>query len=84
MRRLGAKDSSLDLLGMDVVWTGEFANAGWLKPVPAKTAAIVSDKVFDSVLQTARFENRLYVTPIWSNTQFLWYRKDRSPTAPKT
>jgi len=84
VRRLGAKDSSLDLLGMDVVWTGEFANAGWLKPVPAKTAEIVSDKVFDSVLQTARFKNRLYVTPIWSNTQFLWYRKDRSPTAPKT
>jgi multiple sugar transport system substrate-binding protein len=84
VRRLGAKDSSLDLLGMDVVWTGEFANAGWLKPVPPKTAAAVSDKVFDSVLQTARFKNRLYVVPIWSNTQFLWYRKDRSPTAPKT
>ncbi len=84
VRRLGAEDSSLDLLGMDVVWTGEFANAGWLKPVPPAVAKIVSDKVFDSVLQTARFKNRLYVTPIWSNTQFLWYRTDRSPTAPKT
>ena len=84
VRRLGAKDSSLDLLGMDVVWTGEFANAGWLKPVPAKTAAAVSENVFDSVLQTARFDDQLYVVPIWSNTQFLWYRKDRSPTVPKT
>jgi len=84
VRRLGAEDSSLDLLGMDVVWTGEFANAGWLRPVPAATAKAVSEKVFDSVLQTARFKSRLYVTPIWSNTQFLWYRKDRSPTPPKT
>ena len=84
VRRLGAEDSSLDLLGLDVVWTGEFANAGWLRPVPAATAKAVSANVFDSVLRTARFDNRLYVTPIWSNTQFLWYRTDRSPTAPKT
>jgi multiple sugar transport system substrate-binding protein len=84
VRRLGAQDSSLDLLGLDVVWTGEFANAGWLKPVPAETAKAVSENVFESVLRTARFKNRLYVTPIWSNTQFLWYRKDRSPQPPKT
>ncbi len=84
VRRLGAEDSSLDLLGMDVVWTGEFANAGWLKPVPQKTEGVVTEKVFDSVLQTARFEDKLYTVPVWSNTQLLWYRKDRSPQAPKT
>ncbi len=84
VRRLGAEDSSLDLLGLDVVWTGEFANAGWIEPVPASTAKIVSDKVFSSVLETARFEDRLYTVPIWSNTQLLWYRKDLVPSAPKT
>ena len=84
VRRLGAEDTSLDLLGLDVVWTGEFANAGWIEPVPASTAKIVSDKVFSLVLQTARFKNRLYVVPIWSNTQLLWYRKDLVPTPPKT
>ena len=84
VRRLGAEDSSLDLMGLDVVWTGEFANAGWIEPVPASTARIVSENVFSSVLQTARFEDRLYVVPIWSNTQLLWYRKDLVPTPPKT
>ncbi|MDX6681763.1 MAG: trehalose/maltose transport system substrate-binding protein [Solirubrobacteraceae bacterium] len=84
VRRLGAGDDSLDLLGMDVVWTGEFANAGWLRPVPPRTERVVTDKVFDSVLQTARFKGRLYTVPIWSNTQLLWYRKDRSPQPPKT
>ena len=84
VRRLGAEDTSLDLLGLDVVWTGEFANAGWIEPVPASTAKVVSDKVFSSVLQTARFKNRLYAVPIWSNTQLLWYRKDLVPTPPKT
>jgi multiple sugar transport system substrate-binding protein len=84
VRRLGAEDSTMDLLGMDVVWTGEFANAGWLAPVPPDVAKIVSDEVFDSVLETARFKNRLYTVPIWSNTQLLWYRKDRVPDPPKT
>ena len=31
VRRLGAEDDSIDLIGMDVVWTAEFANAGWIR-----------------------------------------------------
>jgi multiple sugar transport system substrate-binding protein len=84
VRRLGAEDSSLDLLGLDVVWTGEFANAGWLEPVPQDTEQQVSSNVFDSVLETARFEDEMVTVPIWSNTQLLWYRKDRVPRPPQT
>ena len=36
VRRLGAEDSSIDLIGMDVIWTGEFANAGWLGALPRR------------------------------------------------
>ncbi|MGH2917530.1 MAG: extracellular solute-binding protein [Solirubrobacteraceae bacterium] len=84
VRRLGAKDDSIDLIGMDVIWTGEFANAGWIKQVPAQTAQKVSANVFESVLDSGRFEDKLYAIPIWSNTQLLWYRKDRVPNPPKT
>ena len=84
VRRLGAEDTSLDLLGLDVVWTGEFANAGWLEPVPASTERVVTENVFEPVLETARFEDELVTIPIWSNTQLLWYRKDRVPRAPQT
>jgi len=84
VRRLGAEDASVDLIGMDVVWTGEFANAGWLEPVPQDVQAAVTENVFDSVLETAKFEDRLYSVPIWSNTQLLWYRKDKVDRAPET
>src|SRR3954469_21792851 len=60
VRRLGAKDSSLDLLGLDVVWTGAFANAGWIKEVPQEIQPAVTQNVFKSVLNTARFEKRLF------------------------
>jgi multiple sugar transport system substrate-binding protein len=69
---------------MDIVWTGEFANAGWLEPVPEDVQQDVTENVFESVLETAKFEDRLYNVPIWSNTQLLWYRKDVVDQAPET
>src|SRR6185503_3653747 len=31
VRRLAAHDDGMDLLGMDVTWTAEFAEAGWIR-----------------------------------------------------
>ena len=31
VRRLAAKDSDIDLINMDTIWTPEFAEAGWLR-----------------------------------------------------
>ena len=77
VRRLGAEDDSIDLMGLDIIWTGEFANAEWLEPVPSEVEGPASSMVFESVLETAKFEDRMYTVPIWSNTQLLWYRKDK-------
>ena len=84
VRRLGAEDDSLDILGMDVIWTGEFANAGWVEQWTGEDEKVATKNVFPSVAETARFEDKLWAAPIWSNTQLLWYRKDRVPQAPKT
>jgi multiple sugar transport system substrate-binding protein len=64
-------------MGLDIIWTGEFANAGWLEPVADDVVGPASSMVFESVLATAKFEDRMYAVPIWSNTQLLWYRKDK-------
>jgi multiple sugar transport system substrate-binding protein len=84
VRRLGAEDESIDLIGMDVIWTGEFANAGWIAPVPSDTEQVVTENVFPSVLETAKFEDDLYAIPVWSNTELLWYRSDLVEQPPKT
>ena len=84
VRRLGAEDDTIDLVGMDIIWTGEFANAGWLEPIPEDRQGALTENVFESVLKTAQFEDRLYNVPIWSNTQLLWYRKDLVDEAPAT
>jgi multiple sugar transport system substrate-binding protein len=84
VRRLGAKDSSIDIIGLDVILTSEFANAGWIEPWTGKFKKEASENVFPSVLKTATFENQLYAAPFNTNTQLLWYRKDLVPKPPET
>jgi multiple sugar transport system substrate-binding protein len=84
VRRLAAKDSTVDLIGMDVIWTGEFANAGWIRKWPKPLAKQATENVFPSVIETASFEGDIYGAPFNSNTELLWYRKDLVKKAPQT
>jgi multiple sugar transport system substrate-binding protein len=84
VRRLGAEDSSVDLIGMDIPWTAEFANAGWLLPYTGALAEQASKDAFDSAVTAASFEGKLYGAPFNSNTQLLFYRKDLVPQPPTT
>ena len=69
---------------MDVIWTAEFANAGWLRPYEGELEQQVTENVFDSVIETASFEGKVYGAPFNSNTQVLWYRTDEARQAPAT
>lgn len=84
VRRLGAEDPSIDIIGMDVIWTGEFANAGWVEEWTGPQKKQVTEKVFPNVTETASFEGKLYAAPFNTNTQLLWYRKDLVKEPPKT
>ena len=76
VRRLAAKDSSVDVIGMDVIWTAEFAQAGWIKPwTGARQALARKDKLAGS-LKTVEYKGRTWALSFISNTQLLWYRKD--------
>jgi multiple sugar transport system substrate-binding protein len=84
VRRLGADDPSIDIIGMDVIWTGEFANAGWVEEWKGPLKQQVTEGVFANVVETASFEGRLYAAPFNTNTQLLWYRKDLVERPPQT
>src|SRR4051795_10082915 len=84
VRRLAAKDSSIDLAGMDVVWTAEFAEAKWIKPWPERFAAGVRRGTLAGPLKTATYKGQLWAAPANTNTQLLWYRKDKVKTPAKT
>jgi multiple sugar transport system substrate-binding protein len=83
-RRLAAHDSSLDIMELDVIFTGEFAQAGWILPYPAELARQIEQGTLRVPLDTGTYQGKLYAAPLATNTQLLWYRKDLVPHPPKT
>lgn len=84
VRRLAAKDSSMDLIGMDVVWTAEFAEAGWIRELtPAQKEEATKDTL-PAPIDTAIWKDKMYGIPKHTNVQLLWFRKSLVPTPPKT
>ena len=87
-RRLSANDHSIDIIAMDVIWTAEFAEAGWVLPLsddPAHRAeADAASDTLAGPLSTASWRHRLYGAPVAANTQLLWYRPDLMPAPPTT
>ena len=87
-RRLTGNDHTLDIMALDVVWTAEFAEAGWALPLsddPAGQAE--ADAVADTLpgpLETAKWQGELYAAPVTTNTQMLWYRADLVNPPPTT
>jgi multiple sugar transport system substrate-binding protein len=84
VRRLAAKDDSMDILGMDVTWTQEFASAKWIREFPAADAATVRNGTLEGPLASGEYNGKLYAAPNNTNVQLMWYRKDLVPKPPKT
>lgn len=84
VRRLAAEDRDIDLIGMDVIWTAEFAEAGWILSWPEEIALQVVQGRLPASVQSARYRDRLWAAPFTSNGQLLWYRRDRVKSPPST
>jgi multiple sugar transport system substrate-binding protein len=81
VRRLAARDSSIDVLSMDVIYTAEFANAGFLRPYTAGEKARLTDGMLPAPVATGMWKDTLYAAPFKTNVQLLWYRKSLAEAA---
>jgi multiple sugar transport system substrate-binding protein len=87
-RRLTGNDKALDVMALDVVWTAEFAEAGWALPLSddpsGRAEADATSNTLPGPLETAKWQDKLYAAPITTNTQLLWYRADLMDEPPTT
>jgi multiple sugar transport system substrate-binding protein len=83
IQRLQAKSSECDVLGMDVIWTAEYAAQNWLLDV-SDSISNSGDKFIKSTVDTTDFEGKNWGIPFNSNAGFIYYRTDEVDKAPDT
>lgn len=78
-----AKDSSYDVVSVDVVWTSEFAAQGWLQPLTGPFALDTSG-LLGVAVTASTYHNTLYAAPYTSDGGMLYYRSDLVAKPPTT
>lgn len=74
---------AFDVLGLDVVWTGEFAEAGYITSLEDHRAEVEGVNL-DGAVDSSSWENELYALPYSANAGYLYYRTDLVEDPPTT
>jgi multiple sugar transport system substrate-binding protein len=74
VQRLNARVPEPDVLQLDVIWTAEFAGAGWILPLDGFGPDV--DDFVPAALDAARWRGRLYALPWFVDLGLLYWRTD--------
>jgi multiple sugar transport system substrate-binding protein len=80
---LDASGPEFDIVAMDVIWTGEYAENEWLLSLEEHRDQ-VEEAALPGPFDSAIFEGELWGVPHNSNAGFLYYRSDLVDEAPTT
>ena len=78
---LNAHASDPDVLQLDVIWTAEFAAAGWIHSLDRFTPS--TEDFFATTLAANRWNGALYALPWFVDVGMLYWRTDLLPHAPR-
>jgi multiple sugar transport system substrate-binding protein len=76
--KLAAKDKSIDIISMDVIWPPEFTEAGWLEPVDDlfEGTGYTKDEYLEAPILAGTYEGHQYGVPWFHDSAMLFYRAD--------
>jgi len=80
---LQSEGSGFDVLGMDVIWTGEYAENGWLESLEDVRDEIEEASI-PGAFESATWGGELWAAPYNTNAGLLYYRSDLVDTPPTT
>ena len=80
---LQSQAGDFDVLGLDVIWTGEFADYGYIENLEDLRPE-VEDTSLEGAVDSAQWQQELYALPYSSNGAFLYYRSDLIDEPPST
>jgi ABC-type glycerol-3-phosphate transport system substrate-binding protein len=64
------------VIGLDVVWTAQFAENNWIIPLDSYLTANELDDYGSGIVQACIYDGTTYAYPYFQNLGILWYRKD--------
>jgi len=76
VNKLASGDTSVDIMGLDVVYIAEFASAGWLMDLSDELDASITDTMLEGTVEGATYEGKLVAAPWFTNSSVLFYRQD--------
>jgi multiple sugar transport system substrate-binding protein len=79
---LNARVGSPDVLQLDVIWTAEFAAAGWVLPLDRYNPPTAD--FFPATIQANRWQESVYALPWFVDAGMLYWRTDLVPRAPQS
>ena len=79
---LNARTPEPDVLQLDIIWTAEFAAAGWVRPIAI--SADDQDDFFPAALDANRWRGAWYAVPWFVDAGLLYRRTDVAADAPDT
>jgi trehalose/maltose transport system substrate-binding protein len=83
VQREQAKSSECDVLGMDVIWTAEFASQGWLRNVTPAVQARASEFI-PATVKTVEMNGKDWAVPFNTNAGLIYYNKNKVHSPPTT
>jgi ABC-type glycerol-3-phosphate transport system substrate-binding protein len=78
---LNARARDPDILQLDIIWTPEFAAAGWIAPLDRFTPP--ADQFFASAVAADRWNGALFALPWFVDVGMLYRRTDLVPDPPR-
>ncbi len=80
---LQSQAGEFDVLGLDVIWTGEFAEFGYIESLEGMRSEVEGLSLAGAV-DSSQWQQELYALPYSSNGAFLYYRTDLVDEPPTT
>jgi multiple sugar transport system substrate-binding protein len=78
--RAQAGGADVDIYNLDLTWTAEFAEAGYVRPL----TGVDTEGFLDKPLASCRYEDELWALPFNSDAGLLFYRNDLLPKPSST
>ncbi|MCI8292237.1 MAG: ABC transporter substrate-binding protein [Hespellia sp.] len=76
VNKLAGGDTSVDIMGLDVVYIAEFASAGWLADLGEYLDSSATDAMIEGTVAAATYDGKLVAAPWFTNSSVLFYRTD--------